>query len=125
MSKPLGHVASANAQTTGLPDTDESTEPGDAVTIDDGDLEPAGDTDDLTGIRARGLEAGADYSVVLDGVVIANVATGVEAGDDLDTSATAGQLEASSGGPVHALSDEGGEWKGAQLPDNAAAVKVN
>ena len=124
MSKPLGHVASANAQVVGLPDADESTSVGDAVTIDDGDLEPTGDTDDLTGIRARGLEAGADYSVVVSGVVIANVATGVSAGDDLDTSATAGQLAAESGGPVHALSDEGGTWKGADLPDNAAAVVV-
>jgi len=41
--------------------------------------------------------------------VIANVASGVSAGERLGPSTTAGQLGSSAGGPVLAISDEGGE----------------
>jgi hypothetical protein len=97
----------------------ESVSPGDVVGIDGGALRPvnSGDTSpNLVGVvgHGGGADAGDDYAsgeevpVHVDGsAVVANVASGVSAGDELGPSATDGELGAGSAG-VDALSDEGG-----------------
>jgi hypothetical protein len=97
----------------------ESVSPGDVVGIDGGALRPvnSGDTSpNLVGVvgHGGGADAGDDYGtgeevpVHVDGsAVVANVASGVSAGDELGPSATDGELGAGSAG-VDALSDEGG-----------------
>lgn len=96
----------------------ESVSPGDVVGIDGGVLRAvnSGDTSpNLVGVVGHGGGAGAgdDYGsgeevpVHVDGsAVVANVASGVSAGDELGPSATDGQLGAGSAG-VDALTDEG------------------
>jgi hypothetical protein len=97
----------------------ESVSPGDVVGIDGGALRPvnSGDTSpNLVGVAGHGggADAGDDYGtgeevpVHVDGsAVVANVASGVSAGDELGPSATDGELGAGSAG-VDALTDEGG-----------------
>jgi len=97
----------------------ETVSPGDVVGVDAGALRAvnSGDTSpNLVGVvgHGGGADAGEDYQsgeevpVHVDGsAVLANVATGVSAGDELGPSATDGQLAAGSAG-VDALTDEGG-----------------
>jgi len=122
MVKQAGDGLHASTETIGHPDPDETTEPGDAVTIDGGDAAPAGDGDELVGIRSRSRQSRDVASIHHDGATVAKVADGVEAGDGLDTSADAGVLDTEAGGPAVALSDEGGEYRGASIPDGHAAV---
>jgi hypothetical protein len=55
---------------------------------------------------------------------VAAVEGSVSEGDDLDLGATGadGELETSSGGPAHALSDAGGSWRGQDAPAGYAWV---
>jgi len=97
----------------------ESVSPGDVVGVDDGALRAVNSSDsspNLIGVVGHGGGAGAgdDYQsgeevpVHVDGsAVVAHVASGVSAGDELGPSATDGQLGAGSAG-VDALTDEGG-----------------
>lgn len=131
MAKKLGDKVEARTTTIGLADSDEDCAVGDAVALASGDLTP-GDASaghELTGVRAKGDMSGDQAPATVSGIIVANVDSGVTAGSDLDlvdTSVTgapaAGTLVASSGGPAHALSDEGGSYKGASIPDGAAAV---
>jgi hypothetical protein len=133
MGKRLGQSLGAQTDTIGMPDADDSTSAGDAVAIGDTDIE-AGDGsagDELLGVRSDGRQAGDEAGVHVRGITLATVAAGVTAGTDLDLVDTsvadapaAGTLIATAGGRAHALSDEGGEWKGESLDANEAAVLV-
>lgn len=133
MAKKLGGAVEAHSVKIGLTDTDEDTAAGDAVAFDSGEITP-GDSNsghELAGLRARGEMSDDQAPVGVTGVFIAKVEGGVTAGDDLDlvdTSVTgapsAGHLVPSSGGPAHALSDEGGDYKGVTLNANEAAVYI-
>lgn len=112
---------------------DGSASAGDALAIDQssGQLSQtnSGDTDgseEFAGVATRDFgDAGDNEHLVTEAPtgIVANVASGVSAGERLDASATAGQLAASSGGPVLALSDEGGETKtGDSLAANECEV---
>jgi hypothetical protein len=133
MPKELGDVVSSAPKYEETHTTDGTPTAGDAVAIDQGTNSPnkvtqanSGDTgagEELAGAAPEDHGSDGDTdSVVHRGVVIMNVAGGVSAGNRLDVSATDGQLAASSGGPALAVSDEGGEWKGASLGANEAAV---
>ena len=106
---------------------DGDVQAGDAVTFGtDGVMEQAEDGE-FNGIAAHdGDNNGLGNANVLQGVVVANVAADVDAGNRLDTSATAGELAEVDGGPVLALSDEGGTWHGSQktysVPEGYAVV---
>lgn len=132
MAKQLGDIVKNGADTTGLA-TDGTPTAGDAVAIDQSTDSPnkvtpanSGDTgagEEFAGAAVEDHGAdGDEETVVLSGVVIMNVATGVSAGNRLDVSATDGQLAASSGGPGLALCDEGGSYEGESLGSNEAAV---
>lgn len=110
---------------------------GDAVAIDQtsgqatpGDANVA-DASEFAGIAFEDFgDAGDDETVALTDRTVANVASGVSAGERLDlvdTSVTgapgAGTLVASAGGPALALSDEGGTYRGRTLPAGYAVVK--
>lgn len=103
-----------------------------AAVMVSGDVASDADTEAgaLTGVAGHAAEtaSGDPVGIVVSGVVLAQVATGVAQGDDLDagnaTGGSTGQLITSSGGPAHALSDEGGTFQGATLPSGVAAVKV-
>jgi len=96
----------------------ESVSPGDAVGIDGGTLRAvnSGDTSpNFVGVvgHGGGADAGDDYAageevpVHVDGsAVVANVAAGVSAGDELGPSATDGELGAGAAG-VDAITAEG------------------
>ena len=122
MARQAGDALHASTETIGHPDPDETTEAGDAVTIDGGNVAPAGEGDELFGVRSRNRQTREIASIHHDGVTIAKVAETVEAGDGLDVSAEAGELDTEAGGPALALSDEGGEYRGASIPDGHAAV---
>ena len=125
-----GQVGDASTDTIGYPDTGGTAAAGDVVAITGGDLEPAdGDAGHaLLGVRARGraTHAGDVNPVHHSGPCVAAVDGAVVAGDDLDvgnaTNSTVGQFETSSGGPAHALSDAGGEWRGQSAPAGYAWV---
>jgi len=114
----------------------ESVSPGDVVGIDGGVLRAvnSGDTSpNLVGVAGHGggADAGDDYAsgeevpVHVDGsAVVANVASGVSAGDELGPSATDGELGAGSAG-VDALTDEGdmaGLSSNESMPAGFAAI---
>jgi hypothetical protein len=115
--KPGEPVVSGTATVTY--ETGEQVSPGDVVGIDGGLLRAVNSGDgspNLVGVVAHGggADAGDDYQsgeevpVHVDGsAVVANVASGVSAGDELGPSATDGQLDAGSAG-VDALTDAGG-----------------
>jgi len=125
MARQAGDTLHASSEIIGHDDPDENTDAGDAVAVGpDGNLVQADGTDELFGIRARLRQSRDIASVVHDGVVVARVADGVEGGDALDTSGTVGELDAEGGGPALALSDEGGTYRGASIPDGHAAVLV-
>jgi hypothetical protein len=112
-------------------EADETISAGDAVTIDStNQLLQAADSGDtntrVVGIAAEDAEDGDEVGVYVDGRVVAQVASGVTAGEELAASATAGQLAAGTGGPV-ALTDAGGVAglaHGGGLGSNAAVVEV-
>jgi len=112
-------------------EADESITAGDAVTIDSTNqlLQAAnsGDTNTaIVGIAADDAEDGDNVGVYVDGRIVANVASGVTAGEELAASTTDGQLEAGTGGLV-ALTDAGGVAglsAGFGLGSNAAVVEV-
>jgi len=97
---------------------DGSASAGDALAIDQssGQLSPtnSGDTggsEEFAGIASEEFGAAGENENLRTHAptgVIANVASGIAAGDRLGPSATAGELGSSAGGPVLALSDEGG-----------------
>jgi len=109
-------VASGKATVTY--EAGESISPGDVVGIDGGQLRAvnSGDTSpNVVGVAGHGggEDAGEDYGsgeevpVHVDGsAVIANVASGILAGDELGPSASDGELGAGSAG-IDALTDEG------------------
>lgn len=82
---------------------------GDAVTISDGQVTPTvAEDDDFIGcLYEDAPDAGEGVSVNLQGIVVANVASGVAAGDTLVATTTEGQLVASAAGTTQAV-DEGG-----------------
>jgi len=114
----------------------ESVSPGDVVGIDGGVLRAvnSGDTSpNLVGVVGHGggadagdaYESGEEVPVHVDGsAVVANVASGVSAGEELGPSATDGQLGAGSDG-FDALTDEGsmaGLSTNEAMPTGHAAV---
>ena len=112
-------------------EADETISAGDAVTIDSTNqlLQAAnsGDTNArVVGICAEDATDGDEVGVYVSGRVVAQVASGVTAGEELAASTTDGQLAAGTGGPV-ALTDAGGVAglaHGGGLGSNAAVVEV-
>lgn len=99
----------------------------DALAINDGVVEPAGDTDTAVAIAAGSAEAGENVTIAVDGAVPANVAGTVSAGDTLGSTATAGQLDAGDGN-FTALTDAGdaaGLSHGGGLDDNVAMINIH
>lgn len=93
------------------PGASDSVSAGDAVALGAGEMAQAGDTDAFGGVaRHDEPNDGRGNANILTGAVVANVADGTAEGDRLGTSATAGELAAEAGGPVLALSAEGGTW---------------
>jgi len=130
MPKDAGDSVGSQTDTIGYTDSDGNTSAGEAVAIATGEIEPA-DSDAghaLLGVRSSNRPADDTEGVHVRGIVIAQVAAGVTAGEDLDvgnaTDGTVGKLAQSSGGPAHALSDEGGTYKGESLDANEAAVLI-
>lgn len=83
---------------------------GDFVTINSSDqVAPTSDGDTIFAVLAEDSpsSSGDEVAVVRFGEVIANTASGVTAGDVLETSATAGQAAANADGKEKAV-DEGG-----------------
>ena len=120
----------------GEPDTqtitgDGSASAGDAVAINTGD----GDTDQASttaavsnffGIAKADFGSDGDEEAVhTAGTVVANVDSGVQAGEGLNVTSTAGRL-GNTTDPVDnkaiAVSDEGGTFAGASLGSNEAAI---
>jgi len=127
--KEAGEVIYHGSTTVPVPDSDGNTSAGDAVALASGDLEPAdGDANERLGVRAEGRTSGDQATVVLDGVVVAAVDSGVSAGTRVDignaTNSTVGEFEASSGGPAVTLCAEGGTYKGASIPSGYAVVAI-
>lgn len=98
---------------------------GDAVGIDgSGNLAPA---DANASVDLAGVAEEAALSLGLTGAYVANVATDLTAGrvgapDDSVAGENAGELVANSTGPAVALCDEGGTWRGYDIPDGYAVV---
>lgn len=131
MTKEAGDVVYTNAIVVTF-ESDGSLADGAAVTVSGGTASSA-DTEsgDLTGATTHGAddtESGDALGIVVSGVVMAQVASGVTQGDDLNagnaTGGSTGQFIAESGGPAHALSDAGGTFQGSSLADGVAAVKI-
>ena len=114
-------------------ESDGTGEPGDFVALDSasGQVTTADGTNNpkFTGVLSNskdnkeGIEAGDAVSVVIGGVVVANVTDGVVAGDDLGPSATEGAGTA-GGSEAEAFSDQGGEFRG-PIPAGTAAVNLD
>jgi len=127
----LGDPAYGSDAGTITYEADEAIMAGDAVTIDSENqlLQAAnsGDTNSrVVGIAADDATDGDEVAVHVEGRIVANVASGVTAGEELAASTTDGQLESGSGGPV-AITDAGGVAglaHGAGLGSNAAVVEV-
>jgi hypothetical protein len=99
---------------------------GDVVAIASGEAVAAEDTTNTNALGVAGEDAtdGDNMTVYTEGPVVANVATGVSAGEALTVSGTDGQLAAGAG-DFDALTDEGavaGLSAGYGLADNAAVV---
>jgi len=126
MATNAGQAGGSSTETIAYDDSSDTTSAGDAVGITGGEIEPATDTENLLGIRARGraTDDGNVAPVHTSGPCVAAVEGSVSAGDDLDLGAggAAGELETSAGGPAHALSDENGEWRGQTAPAGHAWV---
>ena len=127
--KEAGEVIYGGSTTVPVPDADGNTSAGDAVSLSGGDLEPAdGDANERLGVRVEGRTSGDQATVLLDGVVVAAVATGTGAGARVDignaTNGTVGAFEASAGGPGVTLCAEGGTYKGVDIPSGYAVVAI-
>lgn len=121
-------------RTTGHPDPDDDVEGGDVAAIGaDGNLAPADSEshDAHLGVVGRGIKAGNERTVTWHGRVVAAVEDAVDEGDALDigdaTGTTTGEFIADADGPVLALSDEGGTYRGdggagMDVPDGYAVV---
>lgn len=128
--KEAGEVIYGGATTVPVPDADDNTSAGDAVALASGDLEPAdGDSNERLGVVEEGRASGDQKSVVLDGVVVAAVASGTAAGVRVDigntTNSTVGVFAATAGGPGVTLCAEGGTYKGASIPAGYAVVALD
>jgi len=104
----------------------EAISKGDVVGINSGTLALADDTTDTNALAVAGedIASGDNGTVYIEGPVVANVASGVSAGEALTVSGTEGQLAAGTG-DFDALTDEGavsGLSAGYGLADNAAVV---
>lgn len=108
---------------------------GDAVAIDQGATEgrfpvavpleddTTPDTDQEAGVVTTDVSSGETGEAVLDGPVIANVATGASQGERLGAGTTPGQLAVEDDGPILVLSGEGGTARdGTSLGSNEAEV---
>jgi len=112
-------------------EADETITAGDAVTIDSTNqlLQAANSNDTngfIVGIAAEDGEDGDNITVYTSGLIVANVASGVTAGEELAASTTDGQLGTGTGGIV-AVTDAGGVAglsAGYGLGSNAAVVEV-
>lgn len=104
-------VAIASGQVTQAFDDGTTVNPAVGVMSDTND--PAADND-----------AGDNVSVELAGVVIANVASGITAGEQLGASGTNNGELAAGSDDIFALSDEGGTYQGASLDAGYAAVHL-
>lgn len=127
--KEEGEVLYHGSTTVPVPDSDDNTAAGDAVALASGDLEPAdGDANERLGVVVEGMQAGDQKTVLLDGVIVAAVASGTAAGARVDignaTNSTVGAFEASAGGPAVTLCAEGGTYKGADIPTGYAVVAI-
>ncbi|WP_137288634.1 hypothetical protein [Natronorubrum halophilum] len=126
MASEPGQNGGDSTTTIGYSDASDTTEAGDAVGITGGEIEPGTDTENLLGVRARGraTENSGIAPVHVGGPTVAAVEGSVSEGDDLDLGTTGadGELETSSGGPAHALSDAGGSWRGQDAPAGYAWV---
>ena len=109
----------------------DGVEAGDPVSINaNGEMDTL--DEELAGVaRHDGDNDGRGNAMHLSGAIVAAVADGVEDGDRLAPGAegAAGTLVTSSGGPVLALSDEGGTWHGEginayDVPDGYAVVHL-
>lgn len=110
---------------------------GDALAINQtsGEASPGdasvADESEFAGIALEDFDAaGDDESVSISDVTVANVAAGVAAGQRLDLVDTSvagapgeGTLIGAAGGPVLALSNEGGEYRGRTIPAGFAVVE--
>lgn len=129
MARQAGDELHASTETIGHPDPNENSDAGDAVALDaDGNVVLA-DSEaghELIGIRSRNRQTRDVASIHHDGATVAKVAGTVAAGDGLNigntTDGTVGVLDTEAGGPAVALSDEGGEYRGASIPAGHAAV---
>ena len=126
MATNAGQTGGSGTDTIGYSDSSDTTSAGDAVGITSGEIEPGTDSENLLGVRARGRATpdGTVAPVHVSGVCVAAVEGSVSAGDDLDLGTTGadGELETTSGGPAHALSDENGSWSGQTAPAGYAWV---
>jgi len=113
----------------------EALEAGEAVAIDQGATEgrfpvaallqddTTPDVDQEAGVVTTDVASGETGEVVLDGPVVANVASGISQGERLGAGTTAGQYASVDDGPVLALSGEGGTARdGTSLGANEAEV---
>lgn len=81
------------------------------------------DKDQEFGVAAEDIADGDNGTVVVDGGVIANVATGVSQGARAGAGTTAGQLASVDDGPIRVLSNEGGtDRSNTNLAANEAEV---
>lgn len=113
-------------------EADGSASAGDALAIDQssgkatqGQDDTTPDIDQFAGVAPADFgEDGDKETIVRHGAPVAKVAADISAGERLDLSATAGELASTDGGPVLALSDEGGEHPttGVSIPDGYAVV---
>jgi|APHM01.1.fsa_nt_gi hypothetical protein len=108
----------------------EAVSEGDAVTLNSsGEVLAAGDTDTIYGVAgddhiSDGYEAGDEVSVVTQGPVVANVATGVGPSVELAGSATAGELAAGDSAKALVTKTAEGANLKESIPDGFAHVDV-
>lgn len=112
----------------------ESISAGDAVAIDQtgsDDRRPhivgldngSTDEDQVAGVALEDFSNDDNGTILVEGSVIANVATGISQGERLGSGATAGRFASEDGAPALALSDEGGtDTAGTNLSSNEAEV---
>ena len=112
----LGDTTTSNPDTITV-NAGEAITAGDAVAIDQtasADRFPSvvqlnsssTDEDQEAGVATEDISSGSNGTIVLDGGVIANVASGISAGEHVGASSTAGQFASEDGTNILALSDE-------------------
>ncbi|WP_331232689.1 hypothetical protein [Natronorarus salvus] len=103
---PQAAAAAFNRARTVTYEAGEALEAYQAVAIDAGAAVAAGDGDHALGVVAKDADAGDNVTVAVDGAVPAFVADAVVAGEQLGSSAEAGELAAGDG-HFTALTDAG------------------